>query len=230
MCWLFKKTYKWGQKQLEIANKKWLTACTGAMLVLSLMMALKDIRICLLFFSLFYFGLFIGLSKDIFLSLRGFLLSGMLYWFCITGLVLYNVWNIIGIRVVIIYPVLMISWCIYSLIANNKVATVANQVHSTILGLIVIMKDMIIYSLPAAYLNRVTPAGDTYETAIETSFGMIFYPILAINLIALLLCSLKGYWIEKYNDGKDLEVPKPQEAQMPDDEQQNNDLQMRIKK
>ncbi len=230
MCWLFKKTYKWGQKQLEIANKKWLTACTGAMLVLSLMMALKDIRICLLFFSLFYFGLFIGLSKDIFLSLRGFLLSGMLYWFCITGLVLYNVWNIIGIRVVIIYPVLMISWCIYSLIANNKVATVANQVHSTILGLIVIMKDMIIYSLPAAYLNRVTPAGDTYETAIETSFGMIFYPILAINLIALLLCSLKGYWIEKYNDGKDLEVPKPQEAQMPDDEQQNNNLQMRIKK
>lgn len=225
MCWLFKKTYKWGQKQLEIANKKWLTACTGAMLVLSLMMALKDIRICLLFFSLFYFGLFIGLSKDIFLSLRGFLLSGMLYWFCITGLVLYNVWNIIGIRVVIIYPVLMISWCIYSLIANNKVATAANQVHSTILGLIVIMKDMIIYSLPAAYLNRVTPAGDTYETAIETSFGMIFYPILAINLIALLLCSLKGYWIEKYNDGKDLEVPKPQEAQMPDDEQQ-----MRIKK
>lgn len=230
MCWLFKKTYKWGQKQLEIANKKWLTACTGAMLVLSLMMALKDIRICLLFFSLFYFGLFIGLSKDIFLSLRGFLLSGMLYWFCITGLVLYNVWNIIGIRVVIIYPVLMISWCIYSLIANNKVATVANQVHSTILGLIVIMKDMIIYSFPAAYLNRVTPAGDTYETAIETSFGMIFYPILAINLIALLLCSLKGYWIEKYNDGKDLEVPKPQEAQMPDDEQQNNNLQMRIKK
>ena len=225
MCWLFKKTYKWGQKQLEIANKKWLTACTGAMLVLSLMMALKDIRICLLFFSLFYFGLFIGLSKDIFLSLRGFLLSGMLYWFCITGLVLYNVWNIIGIRVVIIYPVLMISWCIYSLIVNNKVATAANQVHSTILGLIVIMKDMIIYSLPAAYLNRVTPAGDTNETAIETSFGMIFYPILAINLIALLLCSLKGYWIEKYNDGKDLEVPKPQEAQMPDDEQQ-----MRIKK
>ena len=195
MCWLFKKTYKWGQKQLEIANKKWLTACTGAMLVLSLMMALKDIRICLLFFSLFYFGLFIGLSKDIFLSLRGFLLSGMLYWFCITGLVLYNVWKKNGIRVVIIYPILMISWCIYSLIANNKVATAANQVHSTILGLIVIMKDMIIYSLPAAYLNRVTPAGDTYETAIETSFGMIFYPILAINLIALLLCSLKGYWL-----------------------------------
>lgn len=212
MCWLFKKTYKWGQKQLEIANKKWLTACTGAMLVLSLMMALKDIRICLLFFSLFYFGLFIGLSKDIFLSLRGFLLSGMLYWFCITGLVLYNVWNIIGIRVVIIYPVLMISWCIYSLIANNKVATAANQVHSTILGLIVIMKDMIIYSLPAAYLNRVTPAGDTYETAIETSFGMIFYPILAINLIALLLCTLKGYWIEKYNDGEDLGLPEEKQA------------------
>ncbi len=217
MCWLFKKTYKWGQKQLEIANKKWLTACTGAMLVLSLMMALKDIRICLLFFSLFYFGLFIGLSKDIFLSLRGFLLSGMLYWFCITGLVLYNVWNIIGIRVVIIYPVLMISWCSYSLIANNKVATAANQVHSTILGLIVIMKDMIIYSLPAAYLNRVTPAGDTYETAIETSFGMIFYPILAINLIALLLCSLKGYWIEKYNDGKDLEATFPPEEEKPDE-------------
>ena len=208
MCWLFKKTYKWGHKQLEIANKKWLTACTGAMLVLSLLMALKDIRICLLFFSMFYFELFIGLSKDIFLSLRGFLLSGMLYWFCITVLVLYNIWNIIGRSVTIMYPFLMISWCIYSLIANNKVATVANQVHSTILGLIVIMKDMILYSLPASYLNQVTPAGDTYEKAIEVSFGTLFYPFLAINLIALLLCTLKSYWIEKYNNGKDLVLPE----------------------
>lgn len=111
----------------------------------------------------------------------------------------------------------MISWCSYSLIANNKVATAANQVHSTILGLIVIMKDMIIYSLPAAYLNRVTPAGDTYETAIETSFGMIFYPLLAINLIALLLCTLKGYWIDKYNNGEDLEAPFPTEEEKPDE-------------
>lgn len=212
VCLIFKLTYKLGQGQLEIANKKWLTVCTGAMLVLSLLMALKDIRICLLFFSMFYFGLFIGLSKDIFLSLRGFLLSGMLYWFCITGLVLYNIWNIIGRSVIIMYPLLMISWCIYSLIANNKVATVANQVHSTILGLIVIMKDMILYALPASYLNRVTPAGDTYEKAIEVSFGTIFSPLLAINLIALLLCTLKGYWIDKYNNGKDLELPEEKQA------------------
>lgn len=154
----------------------------------------------------------IGLSKDIFLSLRGFLLSGMLYWFCITGLVLYNIWNIIGRSVAIMYPLLMISWCIYSLIANNKVATAANQVHSTILGLIVIMKDMILYALPASYLNQVTPAGDTYEKAIEVSFGTIFYPLLAINLIALLLCTLKGYWIDKYNNGKDLELPEKKQA------------------
>ena len=115
------------------------------------------------------------------------------------------------------YPVLMISWCIYSLIANNKVATAANQVHSTILGLIVIMKDMILYALPASYLNQVTPAGDTYEKAIEVSFGTIFYPLLAINLIALLLCTLKGYWIDKYNNGKDLEAPFPTEEEKPDE-------------
>lgn len=197
---------------MDIANKKWLTVCTGAMLGLSLMMVQKDIRLCLFFFSIFYLGLFIGLSKSIFLSLRGFLLSGMVYWFCITGLVLYNIWNIIGGGVAIIYPLIFVSWCIYSLMANNKVATAANQVHSTVLGLIVIMKDIIIYSIPATYLNKVTAAGDTYEKAIEVSFGTLFYPILAINLIALLLCTLKGYWIEKYNGGQDLEAPEDKDV------------------
>ena len=26
----------------------------------------------------------------------------------------------------------------------------------------------------------------------------------AINIIALMLCTVKGYWIDKYNDGKDI--------------------------
>ena len=47
---------------------------------------------------------------------------------------------------------------------------------------------------------------------IDMVWGLISAPFLAINLIALLLCTLKGYWIEKYNDGEDLELPEEKQA------------------
>ncbi len=231
VCFVLRKTYTFGNKMIKSTDNKSIGCLGLILLVISGILSVRNIFLAMIVFAMVYVLIFITNSYKILLSFRGFFFSGTVYWIAITMAIKYSIWHSSGTSWIQGgYPFILVSWCIYSLIANNKVATAANQVHSTILGLIVIMKDMIIYSLPAAYLNRVTPAGDTYETAIETSFGMIFYPILAINLIALLLCSLKGYWIEKYNDGKDLEVPKPQEAQMPDDEQQNNDLQMRIKK
>lgn len=32
------------------------------------------------------------------------------------------------------------------------------------------------------------------------------------TILALLLCTLKGYWIDKYNDGKDLVLPEKKPA------------------
>lgn len=206
--------------------------CLGLILfVIDGILSVRNIFLTMIVFAMTYVLIFITNSCKFLLSLRGFFFGGTLYWIAITRVIQYCIWHSSGISWIQDgYPFVLISWCFYSLIANNKVASAANQVHSTILGLIVIMKDEIIYSLPASYLNQITPAGDTYEKVIETSFGTVFYPFLAINLIALLLCSLKGYWIEKYNDGKDLEAPKPQQEQMTDDEPKTNNLQKRIKK
>jgi len=209
VCFILRKMYTLGNKMIKSADNKSI-GCLGLILfVISGILSVRNIFLTMIVCAMIYVLIFITNSCKFLLSLRGFFFGGTLYWIAITMAIKYSIWHSSGTSWIQGgYPFILVSWCIYSLIANNKVATVANQVHSTILGLIVIMKDMIIYSLPAAYLNRVTPAGDTYEKAIETSFGMIFYPILAINLIALLLCTLKGYWIDKYNDGKDLVLPE----------------------
>jgi len=50
------------------------------------------------------------------------------------------------------------------------------------------------------------------EKMVDMVWGLISAPFLAINLIALLLCTLKGYWIDKYNNGKDLVLPEKKQA------------------
>lgn len=205
ICRIFETSYITGTKLLELSNSNIVTFFIIASFVLTLVTVKFNLTISLFFFLLNYLGLFVSLCNDILLSLSGFLLIGMLYWCGITILVLYSIWNTIGGGAIIIYPVIFVSWCFYSLLANNKVATVANQIYSTILALLAIMKDTIIYSIPETFLEKVDASGNTHGRIIEISIGKILYPVLAINLVALLLCSLKGYWITKYNDGRDLE-------------------------
>lgn len=44
----------------------------------------------------------------------------------------------------------------------------------------------------------------TVEEYINILWNVTVSPILVINIIALIICSIKGYWIEKYNNGKDI--------------------------
>ena len=74
------------------------------------------------------------------------------------------------------------------------------------------MKDVVIAVIPETELNKVISNGYTKGKTIDMVWGLISAPFLAINLIALLLCTLKGYWIDKYNDGKDLELPEKKQA------------------
>ncbi len=45
---------------------------------------------------------------------------------------------------------------------------------------------------------------EPHEELFIQAFQIIFYPFLAINIITLVICQLKGYWIEKYNNNKDI--------------------------
>lgn len=94
---------------------------------------------------------------------------------------------------------------------NNKVATIINELFSAILAILVLIKDLIISAIPTEILNMECEGhimGNmykyTYEQLFQLGFNLIITPFLAINILALLFCSIKGYWIEKYNNGKDL--------------------------
>ncbi|MBQ8319126.1 MAG: hypothetical protein IJX85_12425 [Lachnospiraceae bacterium] len=96
--------------------------------------------------------------------------------------------------------------------ANNKVANVANQILSTTFAVIVLFKDTLISLIPEYELSKELIYGYSCEKTIELIFNIAFTPILVINLIALLLCTLKGYWIEKYNNNKDISEPVSEES------------------
>lgn len=204
---LFSGTYKMGLKLLEISYNEKIGCLWFFLLGLSCIFVKNYILITLFLITVMSALTFIAKSRQILLSLGSFLIGGTVYWFIITIMIMYCLFYSTGLSGVWLgYIIIFISWCFYSLLANNKVASAANQIHSTILALVVIMKDAIIYSIPESFLNEMTASGDTYERIIEMSFGAIFYPLLAINLMALLLCNLKGYWIEKYNHNQDISL------------------------
>lgn len=104
------------------------------------------------------------------------------------------------------YIIAAVMWWFYSLIANTKVAHLCNVVWSTILGTLALIKDGIASFISLGYFKL---HGEYNEYAvnqfIEGIYLFILIPILTINLIALMLCEIKNYWIEKYNNGKDIE-------------------------
>lgn len=104
---------------------------------------------------------------------------------------------------------MLLAWAIICYLANNKVATLTNLIFSTVTGILILIKDVFIKLLPSNYnINKLPePAievGYTYVQVIEETIDLILMPILISNLIVVLLCAIKGYWIEKYNNGIDI--------------------------
>ncbi|MCM1083331.1 MAG: hypothetical protein NC428_07625 [Clostridium sp.] len=206
---IFYCTYMMGQKLLSASKKN--NCITAIILLLLMYVASLNIPVIIhIAFLCFMVVLFVT-NADALISIKKFLGIGFLYWFVITGYVIMLAecqFNIFGN--VMVYAIFAISWWFYSLLANNKVATVANQIISTILACVVLLKDTVISLIPSTVMGMEPVAGYTNEQRIEIFFNLTFSPMLAINLFAMLLCTLKGYWIEKYNDNKDLGYQEPE--------------------
>lgn len=218
--WFFEKLYNRSQTILKIANSSiWilvfgfsLMVAIAGLIVLRNNESLGYIMIELSAFCL-YISVLMGNLEYIFLSVRGFLGLGILYYLGICFFLFQ--WILTGnykLNIMISLGVAAWLWIEYSMMANCKVACLANQVLSTIFGLIVILKDVVIAVIPETELNKVISSGYTMEKMVDMVWGLISAPFLAINLIALLLCTLKGYWIDKYNNGKDLVLPEKKPA------------------
>jgi hypothetical protein len=152
-------------------------------------------------------------------SLRSFLLDSI-FLELISVVVLFDIFNKIAhlgnnlydfiIQYVLIVLAITISWSIVSCMANNKVATLANIILSTAIGLMIYIKDAIFDVLPDSLFQKYDSSdflisiGYTPKGIVQAALNYAFLPFLISNIIAALICEIKGYWIDKYNDGKDI--------------------------
>lgn len=102
----------------------------------------------------------------------------------------------------------LITWLILSLIVNNEVAKITNLILATFFGILVYFKDLIILCLPDGDIELYMMYGlsYTYKQVAEIILSIILTPFLITNILATLLCEIKGYWINKYNDGIDISI------------------------
>ncbi|MGN0509273.1 MAG: hypothetical protein ACI4GX_08550 [Ruminococcus sp.] len=107
----------------------------------------------------------------------------------------------------------IIFFCI-SLLSNTKIAKTANAIIELSLGVGGIALKMLLSSFyENKFAGDITQAlgqsvGDIANLTLENLLsGMIdtyLYPLLMINGIALLICTIHSYWIDKYHNGKEI--------------------------
>lgn len=159
------------------------------------------IILCIIFF---YICMFICYSSTILLSTIGFLCYGIMHYivFIFMFIVLcafISEKNII--QLILMFAFSIILWWTFSLLANNKVAQLVNGLFSTLFGLLVLLKDFITSLL---YDDLLLKLFKISSEDFSDVWNVVMTPLLVINITALMLCSIKGYWIEKYNDCNDI--------------------------
>ena len=219
ISWILKKineiNYNQGIFILKLRCKKKILTIINAILLLSLAIStyfLKNlsanINLTIIMIGiLIVFGINIICDSDkLLLSVVGCLLPGILYYFAVICVMLLLIRTIINNEMYDIYIVYILAslyWWKYSLIANNKVATLGNEVISSFFAILLLIKDTLLTLISSDVLNY-TYNEITVEEYINILWNVTVSPILVINIIALIICSIKGYWIEKYNNGKDI--------------------------
>ncbi len=93
-----------------------------------------------------------------------------------------------------------IIWIFVSLVADNKISTISNEIYSILFSVILIIKDSVICIVE--YLFHLT-----VNELEMVAFDMSIVPLVIINSTSTVLCLLKGYYIEKYGK-KDIDEPK----------------------
>lgn len=197
--------------------------------IFAVILAEFRIEMCIILLLLFICFMinFIFDTEKFLLSIPGFLITGTYYWLTISMGVMLFIMEFADIKndiyvIVIGYLISAIIWCILSLIANNKVASAVNQLLSAVLAILVLLKDTVFAMIQYFVLDA--GIGNVYSEKIEIlecAFNLIFSPILAVNITAVALCTIKGYWIEKYNDNKDLGYQKSENTDKDNTENQD---------
>ena len=212
ISWILKKineiNYNQGIFILKLRCKKKILTIINAILLLSLAIStyfLKNLS-ANINLTIIMIGILIVFGINIICDSDKLLLSGILYYFAVICVMLLLIRTIINNEMYDIYIVYILAslyWWKYGLIANNKVATLGNEVISSFFAILLLIKDTLLTLISSDVLNY-TYNEITVEEYINILWNVTVSPILVINIIALIICSIKGYWIEKYNNGKDI--------------------------
>lgn len=151
-----------------------------------------------------------------FVSVVGFLTSGSIAYFfiatilCSKFMLNFHSENFTKtyILMITVYGVL---WNIYSCIVNHKVSEIGNAFISTVIGIIILVKDVLLSLIPddytimdPKYLPEAILNLYSYKQLLEITCNIVLSPFLAINIFAIFISMLKGYWVEKYNGGEEI--------------------------
>lgn len=105
-------------------------------------------------------------------------------------------------------------FCTISLFSNSNVGITSNTIIEILLGMVALTKTFISYlfekqifsKLPATIdeVVQVKSAFLQIENSLLIQIDYILFPLLIINGLALLICTVHSYWIKKYNDGQEI--------------------------
>lgn len=231
---IFSLSYKLGKKILLLKNSnafKMFSITISVLLIILLRCVTNQLAnqiISILFYIVIVLLEIMLLSDKVLLSVKGFLEYGIFQYIQLLGVIILLLLFLNGevLTLVALYIIVAFLWFGYSICVNNKVSTIVNELLSAALAILVLIKDLIVSALPTEILNveyELPIIDNIYKYTGEQLFQLVFNclvtPFLIINIIALVLCTVKGYWIEKYNDGKDIT-----EDMLPDDIEQKNNI------
>ncbi len=152
-----------------------------------------------------------------FISIRGFIRNGILMIIIMEFVILiivFKFWRSLEFStikcLITISIVYFILWCFYSLLANNKMSKLINTCNAALFSIFTLIFNLILNYLPSNLSNYETfkeiklPEGFTHKQILSLCVSLLLFFPLITNILAATLCAIKGYWIDKYNNGNDI--------------------------
>lgn len=117
--------------------------------------------------------------------------------FTLVTLGLLMLQEVLKINITVLYFLICVTltllWSVISYIAKNSMATIINEVISIVAGIIIFIKDSLIEFI----------AIGSWANKIQLTTDLIFLPIIVINGVGTIVCIIKKYRIDKYQNGID---------------------------
>ena len=116
---------------------------------------------------------------------------------------------------IIVSIVLALIWGAYSSFCNAGVATLANALLAGVIGLVILTKDVLVETFfvdtytamfSPELIAQIEAGGYSASQFVDGVFSLLFYPFLLMAGFATMVCAAKKYWIDKYNDGEDIDT------------------------